>query len=306
MLQSIQKTLEELQKVILGKREQIEWLVAGMLGGGHLLIEDVPGTGKTTLAKALARVTGADFQRIQFTPDLLPADVTGGAVYSSQSGQFEIRLGPVMTQILLADEINRASPRTQSALLEAMEEKQVSLEGKAWELPAFFMVLATQNPVEFHGVFPLPEAQMDRFLLRLELGYPDAETEQNILYAYQQTPRLDQLQQVLQPEQVVTMQHEVRAVHVDAALGHYVVQLIQATRSRQDLRLPASPRAGMALFRMAQVRAWMQGRDHVNPEDVQSCVIPVLAHRIFPMDGRGVASTQPILQELLTSIPVPR
>lgn len=295
-----------LDGVILGKPEQVQLLVASIFANGHILIEDVPGTGKTTMAKALAQSIGAEFRRIQFTPDLMPADVTGGAVYQPATGQFTIHQGPVFANVLLADEINRASPRTQSALLEAMEERQVTLEGQARPLPSLFLVLATQNPVEFHGVFPLPEAQMDRFLVRLELGYPDLETERRILYAHQKSRPLDSLQMVMGPERVLEIQEQVRAVFVEETVGDYIVRLVQETRKHPGLRLAASPRAGMMLFRLAQSFAWMDGRDFVRPEDVQRSMLPVLGHRIFPRDNRGIEACRVILEEVRRSVALPR
>lgn len=301
-----QNLCSALDSVLLGKAEQVQILIASIFANGHILIEDVPGTGKTTLAKALAQAIGADFRRIQFTPDLMPADVTGGAVYQPATGQFIVHQGPVFANILLADEINRASPRTQSALLEAMEERQVTLEGQSRPLPSLFLVLATQNPVEFHGVFPLPEAQMDRFLIRLELGYPSAETEKQILYAHQNARPLDSLKPVCGVERILEIQNLVRTVYVDEAIGEYIVRLVQETRKHPGLRLSASPRAGMMLFRLAQAFAWMDGRDFVRPEDVVRSWIPVMAHRIFPRDGRGLEVSKAILEEVRRTVALPR
>lgn len=297
---------DALSCVILGKPEQVELLVAALFANGHILIEDVPGTGKTTLAKALATAIGADFKRIQFTPDLMPADVTGGAIYQPATGQFVVHQGPVFTNILLADEINRASPRTQSSLLEAMEERQVTLDGHARPLPELFIVLATQNPVEFHGVFPLPEAQMDRFLIRLEIGYPDLVTEQKILYAHQAAQPLSLLQTVMTVEQVLQIQGEVRGVFVEPSLGEYIVQLVQETRKHVGIRLPASPRAGMVIFRLAQAFAWMDSRNFVRPEDIQHALIPSLGHRVFPRDSRGIESCRVILEDIRLSVAIPK
>ena len=246
----VKDLIHALNGVLLGKSEAVELLVMALLADGHVLIEDVPGTGKTTIAKALAAAIGADFARIQFTPDLLPAD-------------------PVFTQVLLADEINRASPRTQSALLEAMEERQVSLEGERHALPKLFMVLATENPVEFHGVFPLPEAQMDRFLVRLSLGYPTAETELGILRAHRDGRPLDTLKAVTTPDEIIAVRNDVRKIHIDESLETYVVSLVQATRVNPAVRLAASPRAGINLIKMAQACAYVAGRDFVNPDDIQ-------------------------------------
>lgn len=300
----IQKLKNALNQVVLGKESSVELLLAALLADGHVLIEDVPGTGKTTLAKALAKVIGADFSRIQFTPDLLPADVTGGAIFRPGSGTFEIRRGPVFTQVLLADEINRASPRTQSALLEAMEERQVSLEGESLQLPKLFMVLATENPIEFHGVFPLPEAQMDRFLIRLSLGYPSTETELSILRVHREAQPIESVEQVVAPEEILEWRQAVRKVHVEEVLERYVVELVQATRMHQGFRLPASPRAGLALLRLSQAFAKMDGRDFINPDDIQKAFMPVMSHRVFAADsGEGVV--EGLLQEILRKVKVP-
>lgn len=294
-----------LNEVLLGKESQVRMLLCALLADGHVLIEDVPGTGKTTLAKALAVAIGAEFSRIQFTPDLLPADVTGGAVYRPSTGEFEVRKGPVFTQILLTDEINRASPRTQSALLESMEERQVSLEGVRYALPELFMVLATQNPVEFHGVFPLPEAQMDRFLIRLSLGYPDEETELKIMRSQRFFKPLDALKAVVTPEQILKTRLEVKEIHTEEALERYIIAIVLASRSHAGLRLAASPRAALAVLRMAQANAYLEERDHVTPEDIQLVLKPVMAHRIFAVES-GFGVTDGILEEIQKSVPIPR
>lgn len=301
----IDKLLNTLDGVLLGKHESVELLAMALLADGHVLIEDVPGTGKTTLAKALAAAIGADFARIQFTPDLLPADVTGGAIFRMNTGEFEIRKGPVFTQILLADEINRASPRTQSALLEAMEERQVSLEGERHSLPELFMVLATENPVEFHGVYPLPEAQMDRFLLRISLGYPTAETELQILRSHRDGRPLDSVTAVTTPEEILKARTQVRKIHIDESLEKYVVSLVQATRESPLLRLSASPRAGINIVKMAQAAAFVAGRDFVNPDDIQKVFFPVMEHRIFAKDGNS-SSTRNILEDVLKQVKIPK
>ena len=301
----VKRLLDALDSVLLGKHESVEMLVMALLADGHVLIEDVPGTGKTTLAKALAVAIGADFARIQFTPDLLPADVTGGAVYRANTGEFEIRKGPVFTQVLLADEINRASPRTQSALLEAMEERQVSLEGETHRLPELFFVLATENPVEFHGVFPLPEAQMDRFMVRLSIGYPTLETELQILHGHREGTPLQRLTAVTSVKEILAAREDVRKVHIDEALERYAVRLVQATRSDAGVRLAASPRAGLNLVKMARASAYVAGRDFVNPDDIQKVLYPVMEHRVFPKDAARGASRQ-ILAEILRQVDIPK
>ena len=302
----IKNLIHALEGILLGKPETVELLVMALLADGHVLVEDVPGTGKTTLAKALAAAIGADFARIQFTPDLLPADVTGGAVFKANTGEFEIRKGPVFTQVLLADEINRASPRTQSALLEAMEEREVSLEGQRYKLPELFMVLATENPVEFHGVFPLPEAQMDRFLVRISVGYPTAETELEILRAHRNGRPIDSLTAVTTPEAILKARSEVQKIHIDAALERYVISLVQATRNDGGVRLAASPRAGMNLVRMAQACAFVDGRDFVNPDDIQRVFFPVMEHRVFAKDTGNPEASKKILQGILKQVAVPK
>ena len=302
----IKNLIHALEGILLGKPETVELLVMALLADGHVLVEDVPGTGKTTLAKALAAAIGADFARIQFTPDLLPADVTGGAVFKANTGEFEIRKGPVFTQVLLADEINRASPRTQSALLEAMEERQVSLEGQRYKLPELFMVLATENPVEFHGVFPLPEAQMDRFLVRISVGYPTAETELEILRAHRNGRPIDLLTAVTTPEAILNARAEVQKIHIDEALERYVISLVQATRNDGGVRLAASPRAGMNLVRMAQACAFVDGRDFVNPDDIQRVFFPVMEHRVFAKESGDPEASKKILQGILKQVAIPK
>lgn len=302
----VKELIDSLNGVLLGKSDTVELLVMALLADGHVLVEDVPGTGKTTLSKALAAAIGADFARIQFTPDLLPADVTGGAVFKANTGEFEIKKGPVFTQVLLADEINRASPRTQSALLEAMEERQVSLEGERYKLPELFMVLATENPVEFHGVFPLPEAQMDRFMVRISVGYPTAETELEILRAHRTSRPIDTLKAVTSPEKILKARATVRGIHIDESLERYVISLVQATRNDGGVRLAASPRAGLNLVRMAQACAYVNDRDFVNPDDIQRVFFSVMEHRVFAKDSGDPDASKKILQGILKQVAVPK
>jgi len=297
----------QLGRVILGKPEAIEHVIVALVAGHHLLMEDVPGVGKTTLAKALARCFSGEFRRVQFTPDLLPADILGSSVYSPRDGSFTFKEGPVFANVLLADEINRASPRTQSALLEAMSEGQVSSEGVTRVLPAPFLVLATQNPVEFHGTYPLPEAQLDRFGLRIGLGYPAAELEADVLFSQAERHPLESVTPVLSAADVVSLQAEARHVRVERSLGRYMVALAEATRRHASVRLGCSPRGTLMLFRAAQARALFEERAFVVPEDVKAQAVPVLAHRLgLETKARytGV-SKEDIVREVLEAVPVP-
>lgn len=297
---------QALGKVVLGKTRELRLLLVALIADGHVLIEDLPGTGKTTLARALAQAIGAEFRRVQFTPDLLPNDVTGGAVWKPAQGEFEICHGPVFTQVLLADEINRSSPRTQSALLEAMEERQVTLEGRSLPLPTPFLVLATQNPVEFHGVYPLPEAQLDRFLLHLELGYPDLDTERRILESHRKGRPLDHLAAVCTVQDVLRWRAAALETHLDPAIADYILALVRATRERVDLRIGASPRSGILLERACRALAFLEGRDHVLPDDVQHLLLPVLGHRIHAREGDDRDRSRRILEEIRRGVPLPR
>ena len=296
-----------LEKVIYGKAEVIEILAIALAAGGSVLMEDVPGVGKTTLAKALSRSIDAEFSRIQFTPDLLPADILGSSIYNPVDGSFVFRRGPVFCNVLLADEINRASPRTQSALLESMNEMQATIEGKRHPLPAPFMVLATQNSVEFHGTYPLPEAQLDRFLVQLDLGYPDAEAERSILHAQAEAHPLESISAVVSRQQVVSMQRDVRRVHVDEGISGYVVEIANRTRADVRLKLGVSPRGSLMLFRAAQAAAYAGGRDYVLPDDVQKLAPYVLPHRVVLTSKAryGGATRKQIVDEIVSQVKVP-
>jgi MoxR-like ATPase len=274
------KIIENLERVIIGKRDALEMVVLGLLCRGHILIEDVPGTGKTVLAKSLAISLGGKFSRIQFTPDMLPSDVTGISMYNQASQTFEFRPGPVMAEIVLADEINRATPKTQSALLEAMEERQITVDGETHILPEGFLVFATQNPIEYEGTFPLPEAQLDRFLLRVHIGYPNFVDELRILESQKITHPIESLQAVTNIEELKKAQHEVKRVHVSEPIKQYIVSIVEATREDKDVYLGASPRGSLGLYRAGQVFAILEGRDFVTPDDIKKVTVPVLAHRI--------------------------
>jgi len=296
-----------LEKVIYGKTEVIEILAIALAAGGSVLMEDVPGVGKTTLAKALSRSIDAEFSRIQFTPDLLPADILGSSIYNPVDGSFVFRRGPVFCNVLLADEINRASPRTQSALLEAMNEMQATIEGKRHPLPAPFVVLATQNSVEFHGTYPLPEAQLDRFLVQLDLGYPDAEAERSILHAQAEAHPLESISAVVSRQQVVSMQRDVRGVHVDEGVSGYMVEIANRTRADARLKLGVSPRGSLMLFRAAQAAAYAGGRDYVLPDDVEKLAPYVLPHRVVLTSKAryGGATKKQILDDIVSQVKVP-
>ncbi len=299
--------IDNVEKVIVGKHDMVELTAICLLCQGHLLIEDVPGVGKTMLAKALAKSVGGAFKRIQFTPDMLPSDVTGTSIYNQKTGEFEFRPGPIMAQIVLADEINRATPKTQAALLEAMEERQVTVDGVTRPLYTPFLVLATQNPIEYEGTFPLPEAQLDRFLMRVSLGYPTPEEQMRILDAQQYNHPIESLQQITQADDLVQVQEMLKGVYADALIKQYIVQIVEATRRHADVYLGASPRGALTLYRTAQARAALHGRDYVIPDDVKALAEPALGHRIILSPSariKGIAAGD-ILGEVLRSMPVP-
>ncbi|MGB3905589.1 MAG: MoxR family ATPase [Anaerolineae bacterium] len=298
---------QNVAKVIIGKTEVTELMLVALLAEGHVLLEDVPGIGKTTLAKALASSLDCTFARIQFTPDLLPSDVTGLNYYNQKIQEFEFRPGPVLSQVLLGDEINRATPRTQSSMLEAMQERQITVDGETYPLPLPFMVMATQNPIELEGTFPLPEAQVDRFLMQLALGYPTEDEEEEILLTYQRDDPLVDLQAVASAEDVLELQREAREIHISTDVRHYILQVVRTTREHEAVDLGVSPRGSLALFRSSQALAALRGRDFVIPSDVQYLCAPVLTHRLhisprIRLRGRTPAE---VVAEIVGSVPVP-
>jgi MoxR-like ATPase len=302
-----ERVIENLEKVVIGKRDSLELVVIGLLCQGHVLIEDVPGLGKTVMARSLARSLDCSFNRIQFTPDMLPSDVTGVSIFNQKKREFEFRPGPVIGQIILADEINRATPKTQASLLEAMEERQVTVDGVTHELPKPFMVLATQNPIEYEGTFPLPEAQLDRFLLRVRMGYPTLPDEIRILEGQQLRHPLEALEPVVQVEEIMAVVENVKQVYVSSAIKRYIVGLVNRSRQSDDVYLGASPRGSLALFRTGQARAALLGRDHVLPDDIQAVAVPVLGHRIIvgPAARLREVSADRIVREIVDNLAVP-
>jgi MoxR-like ATPase len=301
------KLTKNLEKVIVGKRHPIDLIVIGLLCQGHALIEDVPGVGKTVLARSLAKSLGCSFNRLQFTPDMLPSDVTGVSIYNQSKREFEFRPGPIFAQVVLVDEINRATPKTQAALLEAMEERQVTVDGKTHPLPTPFMVLATQNPIEYEGTFPLPEAQLDRFLLRIRLGYPNPSDEIEILERQQLRHPIETLKSVIKVAELNEAMEDIKKIYVAEGIKRYAVELTNRTRQNEDVYLGASPRGSLALFRTGQVAAALEGRDFVLPDDVKRMAVPVLAHRIIvgPAARLRELSAEQIVQEIVDNTPVP-
>ena len=305
--ETIDRIVDNVGNVIIGKDPAIRLALVALLSRGHILVEDVPGVGKTMLARSIAITTGCDFKRVQFTPDLLPSDVTGASVFNQQTGQFEYRPGPVMAQVVLADEINRATPKTQSALLEAMGEQQVTVEGVTHPLPSPFMVIATQNPIEYEGTFPLPEAQLDRFFMRISLGYPEPSDEVSIMDGREATDPIDLLQSSSTPSDIIALQQYTDSIYIDELIKQYIVDIANATRSHPDTTLGVSPRASINLMKGAKAFAMLQGRDYVIPDDVKAIAVPVMSHRVLLSPSarmRGVNQST-IVTEALDQVTVP-
>ena len=302
------QVVDEVERAVVGKRDLLEMIMASVLAGGHVLLEDYPGLGKTLIARSFASALGLDFKRIQFTPDLLPGDITGGYIFNRTKNKFELRQGPVFTNILLADEINRASPKTQSALLESMQEGQVTMEGESLKLPEPFLVLATQNPIEYEGTFPLPEAQLDRFMLKLTVGYPSLEEEKEILQRRRQH-RQDELslRQITKPKQLLEMRAALETVHVDSDLESYISALVHATRTDRRVAVGASPRGSLAFLKMARAHAALAGRDYILPDDIKHFAVPVLSHRLLlqPEYWMSHQVNGDVIRDVLNNTPVP-
>jgi len=301
------RVVENVERVIVGKRQAVQMTVLGLLSQGHILIEDVPGVGKTVLAKSIARSVGCKFKRIQFTPDMLPSDVTGVSVFNQKTREFEFRPGPIHAQIVLVDEINRATPKTQSALLEAMEERQVTVDGTTYALDNPFMVLARHNPIEYEGTFPLPEAQLDRFMLRIYLGYPDKAAEIEILDRQQRVHPITLLQQVISVEELLTAQEAIKEIYIDTHVKQYIVELVRQTRNHPDVYLGSSTRGALAIYRLSQARAALFGRDFVLPDDVKALARSALSHRIIVGPAARIKDVAPdtIVEEILDQVTIP-
>jgi len=302
-----ERIIANVENVIVGKQPELRLAITALLCGGHMLIEDVPGVGKTMLARAIATSTGCSFKRLQFTPDLLPSDISGVSIYNQKTEDFEFRPGPIVAQVVLADEVNRATPKTQSALLEAMEERQITVDGMTHRLPEPFIVMATQNPIEYEGTFPLPEAQLDRFLIRVRLGYPEPMDEVLILDQQQSQHPVETIGQVTNPTEIIQLQAAVREIYVDPLIKQYIVALANATRQHEAVYLGASPRGSLALFRTSQARALLEGRDFATPDDVKDLALVTLGHRIILAPGARVkgVSVADVVSECLNRVPVP-
>ncbi|MDY7221099.1 MoxR family ATPase [Halalkalibacterium halodurans] len=306
-MQRIARVIENVERVVVGKRQEIELSLVALFASGHVLLEDVPGVGKTMLVKAIARSLGADFKRIQFTPDLLPSDVTGVSIYNQKTQQFEFRSGPIMANVVLADEINRTSPKTQSALLEALEEGSVTIEGKSLVLSKPFFVMATQNPVEYAGTYPLPEAQLDRFLFRLQLGYPKPDEELDVLKRLEKQHPIQELSPVMETEEVIQLQEEIKDVFVEDNVKAYIVEIVNLTRKHQKVELGVSPRGSIAMMKAAQAYAMIQGRDYVIPDDIKTLAPFALSHRLILTAEAKMSGTdhEEIIHDVLQQAKVP-
>jgi MoxR-like ATPase len=302
-----EKVIANVEKVIVGKHGEVQLTLLGLLCRGHLLIEDVPGVGKTMLAKSIAKSIGCTFRRIQFTPDMLPSDVTGVSVFNQKTREFEFRPGPVMAQIVLTDEINRATPKTQSALLECMEERQVTVDGTTHPMAQPFLVLATQNPIEYEGTFPLPEAQLDRFMMRISLGYPDPENEITMMDAQQYVHPVEEIGQVVSVEELLEAQETIKDIYIDDSVKEYIVAMVGETRKHPDVYLGASPRGSLALYKTSQARAALLGRDYVIPDDIKALAQATLAHRLIISPSARIKNVDPraVVEEITSSVPVP-
>jgi MoxR-like ATPase len=302
-----EKVIANVEKVIVGKHGEVQLTLLGLLCRGHLLIEDVPGVGKTMLAKSIAKSIGCTFRRIQFTPDMLPSDVTGVSVFNQKTREFEFRPGPVMAQIVLTDEINRATPKTQSALLECMEERQVTVDGTTYPMARPFLVLATQNPIEYEGTFPLPEAQLDRFMMRISLGYPDPENEITMMDAQQYVHPVEEIGQVVSVEELLEAQETIKDIYIDDSVKEYIVAMVGETRKHPDVYLGASPRGSLALYKTSQARAALLGRDYVIPDDIKALAQATLAHRLIISPSARIKNVDPraVVEEITSSVPVP-
>jgi len=305
--QILQNIITNVEKVIVGKRDVVEKVLVCLISGGHLLIEDKPGTGKTLMVQAIAKSINCSFKRIQFTPDLLPSDITGISVYNQKLGEFEFKQGPVMSNMVLGDEINRTSPKTQSSLLEVMSENQVTCDGVTYKMKSPFMVFATQNPVEYEGTFPLPEAQLDRFLMKINMGYPSEEDELLMMHIYKNDNPLDSIRPVAEPEDIENIKERVKGIYVDEKIERYILGIIRKTREKEEFLLGASPRATLGLYRASQSRAFMNGREYVTPDDVKAIVKPVICHRIILKPEwrlKGV-DAEMVMEDIIKAMPIP-